>query len=74
MARPLRIEYPGAIYHITSRGNARQPIYKDDKDRETFLDVKMFSGTGVIGHPSPLKTYGYKFIGYSVEMIIGNSV
>ena len=39
MARPLRIEYPGAIYHITSRGNARQPIYKDDKDRETFLEL-----------------------------------
>ena len=39
MARPLRIEYPGAIYHITSRGNARQPIYKDDKDRETFLEM-----------------------------------
>ncbi len=39
MARPLRIEYPGAIYHITSRGNARQPIYKDDKDCETFLEL-----------------------------------
>ncbi len=39
MARPLRIEYPGALYHITSRGNARQPIYKDDKDREAFLEL-----------------------------------
>jgi REP element-mobilizing transposase RayT len=39
MARPLRIEFPGAIYHITSRGNARQPIFKDDKDREVFLEV-----------------------------------
>jgi REP element-mobilizing transposase RayT len=39
MARPLRIEYPGAIYHITNRGNARQPIFKDDKDREVFLEV-----------------------------------
>ena len=28
MARPVRIEYPGAIYHITSRGNARQPIFE----------------------------------------------
>ena len=26
MARPLRVEYPGAVYHITSRGNARQDI------------------------------------------------
>lgn len=38
MARPLRIEYEGAIYHITSRGNARQDIYADDEDRECFLD------------------------------------
>lgn len=39
MARPLRIEYPGAVYHITSRGNARQDIYIDDADRKLFLDV-----------------------------------
>lgn len=36
MARPLRAEYPGAIYHITSRGNARQPIFEDDEDRKAF--------------------------------------
>jgi len=34
MARPLRLEYDGAVYHITSRGNARKPIYKEDEDRE----------------------------------------
>lgn len=39
MARPLRIEYDGALYHITSRGNARKPIYKDDEDRKAFLDT-----------------------------------
>jgi putative transposase len=37
MARPLRIEYPGAVYHITSRGNEKKPVFKDDEDRETFL-------------------------------------
>ena len=37
MARPLRIEFPGAVYHVTSRGNARQKIYRDDEDREAFL-------------------------------------
>lgn len=37
MARPLRIEYPGAIYHVTSRGNARLAIYEDDQDRFSFL-------------------------------------
>jgi len=39
MARPLRIEYPGALYHVTSRGNARGMIFDDDHDREKFLVV-----------------------------------
>ncbi len=39
MARPLRIEFPGAVYHVTSRGNARNRIFNDDQDRETFLTM-----------------------------------
>jgi len=39
MARPLRIEYPGAVYHVTSRGNARADIFLSDADRQTLLDV-----------------------------------
>jgi hypothetical protein len=39
MAPPLRIEYPGAVYHITSRGNARGMIFDDDHDREKFLKI-----------------------------------
>jgi putative transposase len=39
MARPLRIEYPGALYHLTSRGNAQEDIFRDDADREAFLAV-----------------------------------
>jgi putative transposase len=39
MARPLRLEFPGALYHVTSRGNARADIFVDDKDRKTFLGV-----------------------------------
>lgn len=38
MARPLRIEYAGALYHITARGNAQQNIYFSDDDRKCFLD------------------------------------
>jgi len=37
MARPLRIEYPGAVYHVTSRGNAGNEIFLRPEDRETFL-------------------------------------
>jgi len=39
MTRPLRIQYPGAVYHITCRGNERKEIFKDDKDRYTFLEI-----------------------------------
>src|SRR3990167_9458020 len=39
MARPLRIEYAGAVYHVTARGNARESIYKDDGDRKAFLGI-----------------------------------
>ncbi len=39
MARPLRIEFPGAVYHLTARGNARQDLSLDDTDRCTFLDL-----------------------------------
>jgi REP element-mobilizing transposase RayT len=39
MARPLRIEFPGAVYHVTSRGNARADIFEDDSDRELFLKI-----------------------------------
>ncbi len=39
MARPLRIEFAGALYHVTSRGDRREAIYEDDQDREAFLGV-----------------------------------
>jgi len=39
MARQVRIEYPGAIYHITSRGNAQQAIFDTKADRYHFLSV-----------------------------------
>lgn len=37
MGRPLRIEYPGAFYHVTSRGNEKKEVFKSQKDREKFL-------------------------------------
>lgn len=39
MARPLRIEYPGAVYHVTARGNRREAIYLDERDRAVFLEI-----------------------------------
>jgi REP-associated tyrosine transposase len=53
MARPLRIQYPGAVYHVTCRGNERRDIFLGDEDRTTFLrflsqslniyDVKLYA-------------------------------
>lgn len=39
MSRPLRIQFPGALYHVTSRGNRRAMIFLDDEDRALFLRV-----------------------------------
>jgi hypothetical protein len=39
MARTQRIEYEGAVYHVTARGNERREIFRDDADREHFLRV-----------------------------------
>jgi putative transposase len=38
MARPLRLEFPGAAYHVTARGDGREPIFLDDEDRQSFAD------------------------------------
>jgi len=38
MARPLRIAYPGAYYHVTSRGNEQKDVFKSRRDREKFLE------------------------------------
>jgi len=39
VTRPLRIEYAGAVYHITSRGNEKKAVFKDDQDRINFLNT-----------------------------------
>lgn len=39
MARPIRLEFGGALYHVTARGDRREAIYEDDEDREQFLAV-----------------------------------
>src|SRR6266581_3903387 len=39
MARPLRKEYPGAVYHVMACGNQGRSLFKDDKDRKRFLQT-----------------------------------
>ena len=38
MARRLRVEFPWALYHVIARGNERKSIYRDDEDRQRYLD------------------------------------
>ncbi|MEW6187666.1 MAG: transposase [Thermodesulfobacteriota bacterium] len=39
MSRPLRIQYPGAVYHVICRGNDRKVIFREDQDRKTFVEI-----------------------------------
>ena len=39
MARKLRIQYPGALYHVMNRGDRREAIFEDDQDRHRFLST-----------------------------------
>jgi len=56
---PLRIEYEGAVYHVTSRGNARVNIYLSDDYREMFLDIlaHVTDWFGWVGHAA-IQTIG----------------
>ena len=49
MAGPIRIEYEGAVYHVTLRGNERKPIFKTDSDRERFIRGSIGGVLGVLG-------------------------
>ncbi len=44
MARPLRLEFSGALYHITSRGDRREDIYYNNCDRAFFLEILEHAG------------------------------
>ncbi len=49
MARSLGVEFPGALYHVTSRGNKQENIYLSDEDRFLFLEIFSEVVGGVIG-------------------------
>ena len=40
MPRPLRIQFPGAIYHLMNRGDRRESIFRDEQDRRRFLTTR----------------------------------
>jgi putative transposase len=61
MARKPRVHFAGALYHVMSRGNQGQSIFKDDRDRERYLD---FLKEGQ-------KRFGYRLFAY---VLMGNHV
>ena len=64
MARPLRLEFEGAIYHLTSRGNASDAIFFGDRDREEFLKIlgKVIERYGWICHAYCLMSNHYHLL------------
>lgn len=64
MARPLRIEYPGAFYHVTSRGNEQKDIFKSKKDREKFISYLESASVryGAVIHAYCLMTNHYHLL------------
>lgn len=64
MARPIRLEFPGAIYHVTTRGNGGDDIFIDDQDRLQFLTVlgEVVSRAGWIIHAYVLMDNHYHLL------------
>ena len=64
MSRPIRIEFSGALYHVTSRGDRREAIYEDDADRDHFLAVlgQVATDFNWISHAYCLMTNHYHLV------------
>lgn len=71
MTRPLRLEFPGALYHVTSRGDRRGPIYRDHTDRQSWLEElgKVCSRFNFVVHAYCEMTNHYHLV---VETVDGN--
>jgi REP element-mobilizing transposase RayT len=65
MARLLRLEYPGAIYHVTIRGNNRRDLFADNEDRERFL-----ARLGEYGEEYGVRVYAFCLMANHVHMVI----
>ncbi len=65
MARPLRIEYPNALYHVTSRGDRREDIFNDDSDRQQWLEI-----FGSVCHRMNWQCYAYCLMGNHYHLVV----
>jgi putative transposase len=65
MVRPLRLEFPGALYHVISRGNERSAIFRDDRDRGFFLGT-----LGSVVHATGWLLHSYCLLGNHYHLLI----
>ena len=68
MARQWRIEFPGALYHVLSRGNNRQNIFLSDDDRKRFIDLM-----GESSDRFNLEVYAYVLMKNHYHILIENN-
>ena len=65
MARPLRLEYAGAIYHVMSRGNERRAVFRTDQDRRRFLKK-----LGQVAEEHHVEVYAYVLMGNHYHLLL----
>jgi len=65
MTRPLRLQFPGAMYHVMARGNARQPIFLSEEDRHRFLE-----NIGHVAHRFDWRIWAYCLMGNHYHLAI----
>src|SRR5712691_10857992 len=65
MARPLRLEYPGAVYHVMARGQERSAIFREDGDREKFIAL-----LGSVAADEGWQVHGYCLMGNHYHLLV----
>ncbi|MFQ6673753.1 MAG: transposase, partial [Fidelibacterota bacterium] len=76
MARPLRIEYPGAYYHVMNRGNAGENIFPGRDDKEKFLEylAKAAEQYGIVVHTYCLMSNHYHLLMETPEANLSSAI
>ena len=71
MTRPLRVEYPGAFYHVYSRGNAREKVFNGKRDKTKFLEYlcKVTERFSVSIHTYSIMSNHYRYFPWYTQRV-----